>query len=399
MYVNKCTKCGSEFETKNPKRVICPNCLYPDRTIPTTPTITKEQQSTINPTQENQQSQSTDKNIPDSRNKPTMGSQPRNYQDQDYRNDRPRGNYDRPRSNYDRPRSDYDRPRNDYDRPRNDYDRPRSNYDRPRSDQDRPRTNYDRQSSGYNRPHDGDGYNRSPDGDGYNRQPGGYNRPNTGYNRPRSDQDRPRGNYDSNRGNRPPSSGGMQRNQQPGMRRPGPGGPPRGNRPPSFRPGGRRPPMGDGGPRKLLVNRDQLIQIENLYKTMLPLPNPDVHDVIGKEIDLEPRKVFFGINLIRQKMKLPKLPFPKRRLAVSSDQLMAVESLYTPLLPLPPIGCHKIIAKQLKMDEWRVHVAIGIIRKQKNLPRWNPDRDDAPEEFKKQRQEELAAEAIKTEIE
>ena len=26
MYVNKCTKCGAEFETKNPKRVICPNC-------------------------------------------------------------------------------------------------------------------------------------------------------------------------------------------------------------------------------------------------------------------------------------------------------------------------------------------------------------------------------------
>ena len=31
MYVNKCTKCGREFETKNPKRVICPNCLYPDK--------------------------------------------------------------------------------------------------------------------------------------------------------------------------------------------------------------------------------------------------------------------------------------------------------------------------------------------------------------------------------
>jgi hypothetical protein len=31
MYVNKCTKCGKEFETKNPKRVICPDCLYPDK--------------------------------------------------------------------------------------------------------------------------------------------------------------------------------------------------------------------------------------------------------------------------------------------------------------------------------------------------------------------------------
>jgi len=31
MYVNKCIKCGREFETKNPKRVICPDCLYPDK--------------------------------------------------------------------------------------------------------------------------------------------------------------------------------------------------------------------------------------------------------------------------------------------------------------------------------------------------------------------------------
>ncbi|MFI3301015.1 MAG: hypothetical protein R3Y28_06295, partial [Candidatus Gastranaerophilales bacterium] len=31
MYVNKCIKCGKEFETKNPKRVICPDCLYPEK--------------------------------------------------------------------------------------------------------------------------------------------------------------------------------------------------------------------------------------------------------------------------------------------------------------------------------------------------------------------------------
>ena len=115
----------------------------------------------------------------------------------------------------------------------------------------------------------------------------------------------------------------------------------------------------------------------------MPLPNPDIHEVIGAAIELEPRKVFFGINLIRQKMMLPKLPFPKRKLAVSPDQLMAIKSLYEPLLPLPPIGCHKILAAQLKMDEWRVHVGIGLVRKQMGLDRWNPDRPDAPEEFKK----------------
>ena len=36
----------------------------------------------------------------------------------------------------------------------------------------------------------------------------------------------------------------------------------------------------------------------------------------------------------------------------------------------------------MKIDEWRVHVGIGLIRKQLGLDRWNPERDDAPEEFK-----------------
>ena len=97
------------------------------------------------------------------------------------------------------------------------------------------------------------------------------------------------------------------------------------------------------------------------------MPNPDAHETIGTHLGIEPRKVFFGINLVRQKMMLPKLPFPKRKLAISPDQLMAIRSLYEPLLPLPPIGCHKIIAVQLKMDEWRVHVGIGLIRAQMGL--------------------------------
>lgn len=132
-----------------------------------------------------------------------------------------------------------------------------------------------------------------------------------------------------------------------------------------------------------MISREQLEQIEFMYKKALPLPNHDVYEVIGQALGIEPRKVFFGINLVRQKLMLPKLPFPKRKLAVTPDQLNAIKMLYEPLLPVPPIGCHKIIAAQLKMDEWRVHVGIGLIRKQMGLDRWNPDRPDAPKEFRK----------------
>ena len=133
--------------------------------------------------------------------------------------------------------------------------------------------------------------------------------------------------------------------------------------------------------RPLLISKEQLEQIEIFYKTMLPLPNPDCHEVIGAKLGIEPQKVFFGINLVRQKMMLPKLPFPKRKLAISPDQMMAIKALYEPLLPLPPIGCHKIIAAQLKMDEWRVHVGIKLIRAQLGLDRWNEDRADKPADY------------------
>ena len=310
MYINKCTKCGAEFETKNPKRVICPNCLYPER-----------KQGSEEENQEHNHSEH------EYQNGYTAGGAsfgeertytPRNYERNNYERpygDRPQRNYgDRPQRNYnnygDRPQRNYgDRPQRNY----NNYgDRPQRNYG------DRPQRNYGDKNYG----------------------------------------DRPQRNY----GDRP------QRNFN--------------NRGGGFKRGGnfnRKPQQ----KKQLLITKEQLEQIELLYKKALPLPNHDIHEVIGAALGIEPRKVFFGINLVRQKMMLPKLAFPKRKLAVTPDQLTAIKMLYEPLLPLPPIGCHKLIAAQLKMDEWRVHVGIGLVRKEMGLDRWNPDRPDAPEEFKK----------------
>ena len=286
MYVNKCIKCGAEFETKNPKRVICPNCLYADKGSETT-------------------------------------------------DEKPIQNY----SSY----SAEPREQRSYQRPQNDgY---RNNYRDNGGYQRRDDNGYQRRDNNY-----GGGYNRG----GYQRRDnGGYNRDNRGggYNR------------DNNR-----RQGGFRNNYASG-----------GGRPQQRRPQQNKRPHKQ--PRPLLVSKEQLEQIELLYKAMLPLPNPDAHEVIGAKIGIEPQKVFFGINLVRQKMMLPKLPFPKRKLAISPDQMMAIKALYEPLLPLPPIGCHKIIAAQLKMDEWRVHVGIKLIRAQMGLDRWNEERADKPADY------------------
>jgi len=313
MYVNKCIKCGREFETKNPKRVICPDCLYPDKNMMVSSNSSEE-------------------------TAPKQQSEPLNGYSAGGNEEPPRyysagGNDQQPR--YNRPQQ------RQYNNNQGGYNNNRSNYNRGGY-------NNNRQQGGYNRDNRGGYNNQRSGGDNNNRpQQGGYNRPQRPYN-----------NQQGGYNNRRPQGGGFNKfnNRRPQMKK---------------------------APKQLLVSKEQLEQIELLYKLMLPLPNPDCHEVIGEKIGLEPRKVFFGINLVRQKMMLPKLPFPKRKLAISPDQLFAIKNLYEPLLPLPPIGCHKIIAAQLKMDEWRVHVGIGLIRSQMGLGRWNEDRTDIPESMKK----------------
>lgn len=313
MYVNKCIKCGREFETKNPKRVICPDCLYPDKKMMVNSPETPEDGTTVaTPPTEQLSNYSTE-------DKPQFYS---SYSSGGDENPRP-------------------------------YNRPQRSY-----------------NSGYSRDNRQGAYNN------YNRDPrqGSYNANRSGY------RDNRQASYRSNRPNYRDNRQGTYNNYKTGGFQQ--------RRPQGQNNKFRRPALNKNkAPKQLLVSREQLEQIELLYKLMLPLPNPDAHEVIGEKIGLEPRKVFFGINLVRQKMMLPKLPFPKRKLAITPDQLNAIKMLYEPLLPLPPIGCHKIIAAQLKMDEWRVHVGIGLVRAQMGLERWNQEREDAPEEFKKQKSE------------
>lgn len=363
MYVNKCTKCGAEFETKNPKRVICPSCLYPDRKPIITPDDVKpageqptdvqdQQGSTVNP--ENQQQSEFRKPYPNnySSHGGYQGGGQGGYQNRGGYQGGGQGGYQN-----------------------------RGGY----------------QGGGQGGYQNQGGYQGGGQG-GYQQRDGaqgGYNQ--GGYQNRGGYQGGGQGGY-QNQGGYQQRDGAQGGYNQGGFRRPyqggGQGGGFNGPRPGGF--GGSRP-GGFGGPRpggfnnrrpqkSLLISKEQVAQIEVLYKRSLPLPNPDIHEVIGKEIELEATKVFFGINLVRQKFYLPKLPYPKRKLAVSPEQLMAIKNLYEPLLPLPPIGCHKIIASQLKMDEWRVHVGIGLVRKQMNLPRWNAERDDVPEALKNKQQ-------------
>ena len=144
MYVNKCNKCGSEFETKNPKRVICPNCLYPDKKMLLSSDLSPDESIEKKEQPDFQQEQ---------QQNPTQPSEgPQKFYNS-YSVDAPQSRpYNRPDN-----RGGYDQPRRDYNQGGGGYNRPQQGgYNRPQGD--------------YNRPQQGGGYNRPP-------QQGGYNRP------------------------------------------------------------------------------------------------------------------------------------------------------------------------------------------------------------------------------
>ena len=63
-------------------------------------------------------------------------------------------------------------------------------------------------------------------------------------------------------------------------------------------------------PKQLLVSREQLEQIELLYKLMLPLPNPDAHEVIGEKIGFGTKKSIFRYKFGSSKNDASKITVP-----------------------------------------------------------------------------------------
>ena len=77
-----------------------------------------------------------------------------------------------------------------------------------------------------------------------------------------------------------------------------------------------------------------------------------------------------AINPVQKAEKKPDKKVKPEKYFLKPGQLNAIKDAYLPLLPLPPVSCHKTISLQLKIDEFKVFKAIGIIRKQMKLPRF-----------------------------
>ncbi|WP_201380321.1 hypothetical protein [Ktedonobacter sp. SOSP1-85] len=219
------------------------------------------------------------------------------------------------------------------------------------------------------------GYNRGPGGyregyqgggpreGGYNRGPGGY-RQGGDQSQPGPYGQRPRPPYDNGAGRGP-------RPERPGQGRPMP------NRPLRGKPG--RPAAAITKPKREKIPPPQPFepsteQVEKVEQRYLELAKPSEYDGIRTQIATEvgiPKKAVKKIiKDLRDRQHMPSW-WEVQTYKGSNEELERIKEAYLPLLPIPPVGVHKILAEKLSVKPGVVYQAIKAIRLEMNLPQYN----------------------------
>jgi hypothetical protein len=118
-------------------------------------------------------------------------------------------------------------------------------------------------------------------------------------------------------------------------------------------------------------------QVEAIRARYLELANPEydgIRHTIANELGLPLRVVKQKVKELREEKAIASW-WESGQMLPTPDQIELVRALYAPQLPEPAIGIHKQIAKELKLANTSVYLAIGHIRHELDLPRYN----DRPE--------------------
>ncbi|GHO44981.1 hypothetical protein KSX_31440 [Ktedonospora formicarum] len=214
-------------------------------------------------------------------------------------------------------------------------------------------------------------------GGGYNRGPGGYH-PGSGQGQPGPYGQRPRPHVDGTYGQRP-------RPERTGGR-PGPARPPRERTkptrpitPPKLK-RDKTPP-----PEPFIPTQEQITKVEGLYLELAaPAEFDGIRTQIAKEVQIPKKAVKKIVKDLRDRQHMPSW-WEAQTYKGSVEELERIKEVYLPMLPIPPVGVHKIIATQLTLKPGVVYQAIKSIRLEMNLPQYNDpslhgDFDASPKE-------------------
>jgi predicted nucleic acid-binding Zn-ribbon protein len=121
-------------------------------------------------------------------------------------------------------------------------------------------------------------------------------------------------------------------------------------------------------------------QIEAIRHRYMELAHPEfdgIRHTIATELGIPLRVVKQKVKELREEKAIASW-WESGQMLPTPDQIELVRASYTPHLPEPAVGIHKEIAKELKLANTSVYLAIGQIRRDMDLPRYNarPDLTD-----------------------
>ncbi|MBF6590503.1 MAG: hypothetical protein IVW57_08210 [Ktedonobacterales bacterium] len=120
-------------------------------------------------------------------------------------------------------------------------------------------------------------------------------------------------------------------------------------------------------------------QIEARYLELAqPLEFDGIRTQIAGELHVPKAVVKRTVLELRGRMQLPSW-WELKAYSGSESDLARIRAAYVPLLPVPPVGIHKPLAKQLGLEETTVYQGIRRIRAEMHLPRYNPREAHEPE--------------------
>jgi hypothetical protein len=115
-------------------------------------------------------------------------------------------------------------------------------------------------------------------------------------------------------------------------------------------------------------------QIEAIRARYLELAQPEFDGIrhkIATELGIPLKAVKAAVKELREEKAIASW-WDSGQHEPNPEQIEQVRALYLPLLPEPEIGVHKQIAKELKLANTSVYLAIGHIRQELALPQYNP---------------------------
>jgi hypothetical protein len=116
---------------------------------------------------------------------------------------------------------------------------------------------------------------------------------------------------------------------------------------------------------------EEIAAIQARYRELAQPEFDGIRTQIAHELHVPKRIVKEVVAELRKREHLPSW-WELQPYQGSPEDLERVRGAYVPLLPVPPVGVHRGIAKELSLSATITYQAIGAIRKEMGLPLFNP---------------------------